>query len=255
MTGLTNGTAYTFAVVATNAVGNSVASTASNSVTPTAIDGACGAAQGVASLTAPTVGLCGIGTAGVVTTAGGSHSWMCAAETDGEDAFCSAPGADVGSVGGTGDATMTLVSGDNCAFTSGELIAPPAGGPAGVELPFGAVDFTVSGCTGASVTVTVTYPDSVEGMDYWKYINDSWTIIPATLSGNTATITIVDNGPFDADTALGIIRDPGGVGITSNGAGAGAGGATPIPTLSQWAMILLSLLMAGMALVTMRRPG
>jgi uncharacterized protein (TIGR02145 family) len=39
VTGLTNGTAYTFAVVATNAVGNSVASSASTAVTPNTVPG------------------------------------------------------------------------------------------------------------------------------------------------------------------------------------------------------------------------
>jgi uncharacterized protein (TIGR02145 family) len=40
VTGLTNGTAYTFTVVATNAAGNSVASSASGSVTPGTVPGA-----------------------------------------------------------------------------------------------------------------------------------------------------------------------------------------------------------------------
>jgi uncharacterized protein (TIGR02145 family) len=40
VTGLSNGTAYTFRVVATNAVGNSVASTASTAVTPIIVPGA-----------------------------------------------------------------------------------------------------------------------------------------------------------------------------------------------------------------------
>jgi hypothetical protein len=60
VTGLTNGTAYTFTVTATNAIGTSVASSASNSVTPSTIPDAptigtatAGNAQAIISFTAP----------------------------------------------------------------------------------------------------------------------------------------------------------------------------------------------------------
>ena len=60
VTGLTNGTAYTFTVVATNSVGNSVSSSASSPVTPVTVPGAptsvsavAGNAQATVSFTAP----------------------------------------------------------------------------------------------------------------------------------------------------------------------------------------------------------
>jgi trimeric autotransporter adhesin len=60
VTGLSNGTAYTFTVIATNANGNSVASSASNSVTPSTVPGAPtigtatrGNAQATVAFTAP----------------------------------------------------------------------------------------------------------------------------------------------------------------------------------------------------------
>ena len=60
VTGLTNGTAYTFTVIATNANGNSLASSASNSITPSTVPGAptigtatAGNAQATVTFTAP----------------------------------------------------------------------------------------------------------------------------------------------------------------------------------------------------------
>ncbi|WP_295543675.1 choice-of-anchor U domain-containing protein, partial [uncultured Thiohalocapsa sp.] len=49
----------------------------------------------------------------------------------------------------------------------------------------------------------------VAGLTYWKYIDDAWTPMTdgVTLAGDTATLTIADNGPFDADPNEGSIAD------------------------------------------------
>jgi hypothetical protein len=117
--------------------------------------------------------------------------------------------------------------------------------------------FTVENCTpGFSVNMVIEYPDPIPaGAQYWKYDAgaDDWYTLPATISGNQVSFTVTDGGAGDHSGAQnGTITDPGGIGIQSTDAPA-PGTVTPIPTLSEWAMILLSLLMAGMAFVTMRR--
>jgi hypothetical protein len=62
-----------------------------------------------------------------------------------------------------------------------------------------------------------------------------WYVLPATIAGVTATFTITDGGLGDDDlTANGTIVDQGGPGV-------GIGGEA-VPTLSQWMLILLALL-------------
>jgi hypothetical protein len=101
-------------------------------------------------------------------------------------------------------------------------------------------NFSLAGCTpGSTITMTITYPNSIAGAQYWKYGPEAanhtahWYVMPATISGNTATFSITDGGQGDDDLALnGVIVDQGGPGITPG---------TPIPTLSQWMLALLAL--------------
>jgi len=168
---------------------------------------------------------------------------------------------------GGGTISASLSSADaGCGFTSAQFIpvtghaaSPPAGtAPTGVSFPFGLFDFTIGGCTapGASVTVTVTYPGALPATAvYWKYgptpaaATPSWYVLPATISGNTAVFTIVDGALGDDDrTANGTIVDQGGPGVPPSG---------PVeyhqtPTLSEWAMLLLALMILG---VGMRRSA
>ena len=109
-----------------------------------------------------------------------------------------------------------------------------------------------SGCTAAStLNFTITYPQVLPpGTQYWKYgptpgdAAPHWYVLPATIAGNTVTFSITDGGLGDDDlTANGTIVDQGGPGA----------GATAIPTLSQWAMLVLMLLLGLMGARRLRR--
>ena len=92
---LTNGTSYTFTAQAFDAQGNaSQISVPSNPVIPASeeVPGACGAALNVASLLAPTTGLCLVGTASIVSSDAGYHAWICSGIGGGANAQCTAPG-------------------------------------------------------------------------------------------------------------------------------------------------------------------
>lgn len=153
-----------------------------------------------------------------------------------------------------GSATACLVGGAaECQFTSAAFVtaasvgAPP---PAGVSLPFGLFRFTATGC-GSSVTLSVTYPGPVPaGAAYWKFGPTAgepahWYSLPAGIAGNELTVTLVDGGAGDSDLAVnGSISDPGGAGIQSRAPAV----VQSVPTLDRYALLVLSLLVAAMAM-------
>ncbi|HLX24295.1 MAG TPA: DUF11 domain-containing protein [Usitatibacter sp.] len=162
---------------------------------------------------------------------------------------------------GTGTISASLSGGGSaCALGTPQLLgAPPGANPIpstapapGITFPQGLFALSATGCTvGSTVTVTLTYPQSIAGATYWKYGPTSgnpaphWYPFPAVISGNTATLTITDGGLGDDDLiANGVISDPGGP----------AFGALTVPTLSEWMLALLGLVLMGLGIVQLSIP-
>jgi hypothetical protein len=165
---------------------------------------------------------------------------------------------------GNGSATVSISGGGaTCGFApsgtgpaqsaffipvTGHIKSPPAGtAPSGIDFPFGLLDFVLVNCTpGATVSFTVTYASPLSAnAQYWKYGPTAatpaahWYVLPATIAANVATFSITDGGLGDDDLAAnGTVVDQGGPGVPPGPA------AQPIPTLSEWAMALMALLLA-----------
>ncbi len=124
--------------------------------------------------------------------------------------------------------------------TTDSVGTPP---PANVSLPHGVVSLQLEmGTAGSSATVVLTYPEPLPaGTRYYKFGRTQanptphWYVFSgAVISGNTITLTLTDGGAGDDDlTANGVIVDPGGPALA-------AGDVAAIPTLSEWAMMLLA---------------
>ena len=114
-----------------------------------------------------------------------------------------------------------------------------------------------SGAAGSSATITLRFSSIPVGARLYKYGKENgpgdgakWFLFPATIdrAAGTVTYTLTDGQRGDNDwVANGVIDDP-----VALGAG-GVGDVVAVPTLNEWAMILLSGLMAIAALATMRR--
>ena len=166
-------------------------------------------------------------------------------------------GTTVPGAGGTpGPATASFTGGGtSCRFdnASTAFVAAPATLPAGQALPQGMLQFKLVGCDTTPVTMSINWPQAIEGLAKWGKASAGATassyFAPSgvSVSGNTTTFTVQDGQKGDDDWLVnGEIIDP--VGATVPAAVAEP---TPVPTLHHLALLLLSLIaaaMGGMAL-------
>jgi hypothetical protein len=162
-----------------------------------------------------------------------------------------------GGAGGTASASFTG-GGPTCRFdiAGTDFVAAPANLPAGLVLPQGLFQFKLVGCTpNATVTMSVTWPQPVQGLTKWGKATPGATtdshFAPNNLviNGTTTTYTVQDGALGDDDwQPNGIIVDPAGPVPLPD--------AVAIPALQTWALALLSLLAAAMgARVVPRRSA
>jgi parallel beta-helix repeat protein len=130
--------------------------------------------------------------------------------------------------------------------------APPADAPADLSFPFGVFGFTVQGVpANGTVEMAIYVPTTPTVTGYFKRdVQGQWQNIATSIATVGAkqriAFTLTDNGPYDADPAPGTIRDPGGPAIQT----------VAIPTLSDYAKLLLGGLLAAVAWrFTRRRRG
>jgi titin len=189
VTGLTDGTSYTFTVTATNAAGTGPASAASNSVTPTSTSAAPGPPTGVSATVA------GSGSANVSFTPplsnGGSsiNSYTATSNPGGITQTGASPITVTGLTNGIAY-TFTVTATNNAGLTGApsspsNSVTPTAvpDAPTGVSATAGngqaSVSFSMWGSNGGSLITAYTATSSPEG------ISQSWGSSPITVTGLT----------------------------------------------------------------------
>ena len=271
--GLTPSTAYTLYLVAEDASGN--LSTPPSNIDATtlapAVNGACGSANGVAVLVAPSAGLCSAGVAGSVGSAAAAFTWSCTGTGGGSTSACSAPRqysvTPVAGAGGsispntaqavTYNATTSFAVTPSGGYTL-SAVTGCGGALAGSTYTTGAVTANCTVNASFSAVPPVTYPITISASTGGSVVcspnpvphgaNATCTATPNTgyrftswggqCSGNTPSCTLAAVTSATSVTAQ----------FAPQSASAQA-----IPTLGEWAMLLLSGLMGIAAFGVLRR--
>ncbi|NCC24572.1 MAG: IPTL-CTERM sorting domain-containing protein [Deltaproteobacteria bacterium] len=123
--------------------------------------------------------------------------------------------------------------------------------PANTLFPWGLLNFTIHNVAhGGTVTVTISTPADIPvGSTFYKCSSGVYTPYQGVTGlddgDNRFTLTLTDGGEGDQDgLENGEIVDPGGIGVH---------GAQPIPTLSEWGMIIMAVMMLSISAVMSRR--
>ena len=237
--------------------------------------GACGAAQGQASITPPMAELCSAGQPGDVQSVRGQYAWTCAGTQGGASATCTAPWALAGGTGARASLDLPVPGQNNGWSLSAVSVtaALPAPLPPGARSTFHPLQLLLSGGTAAQAQVIVHYSEPVpEGAVYLKYgpspeglncTGDAcrqahWYALPgAEFSPDRMSVRLLltDGGAGDSDGALdGHITDPGLPALLGAPA---PGNAQAIPTLGEWGALLLAALLGlvGLRRVHARSPA
>ena len=147
---------------------------------------------------------------------------------------------------GRGDIILTTNS-PGCGFSNVQAYTEEqVGGDSLYDYPFGLVGFTLN-CGGpADVSLTFTGATDLSGQPYRRHgpttpgdpSTTRWYTYPdVTIAGNMVTLHNLQNGQFGDDTGVedGVIVDQGGPGEPAQ--------ATPVPTMNEWGMIVLTVLL------------
>lgn len=238
--------------------GAEACSRATSAVVAAPVNAVCGTAANTAASILPSSNRCTAGTAVQVSSSQGQYSWTCFGTGGGTNASCSAPWA---TNAGTGSGSLSA-TGNGWTVSSASFAATPSvTPPAGVTFPNGLLDLRLStGTSGTDATVVVQYTTAVPaGAVYMKYgktqanQTDHWYELPANRAvfsqdRMSVTLTLTDGGAGDHDLlANGTIVDPGGPALVAAPAA--------IPTLSEWAMMLMASLMGLFAFTRIRRQS
>ena len=192
MTGLTNGTSYTFTVKATNSAGTGAASAASTSVTP----------QETQTIGAISFSPASVAVGGATSASASATSGLAVTFSSTTTGICSVSGS---TVSGVAPGTCTIAA--NQAGNAGYAPAPQVTqaitvGPGSQSINFGAAPVVVVGGTG---TVAATGGASGNPVTFTSTTPSICTVFGATVTGISAgTCSIATDQPGDANYAAAV---------------------------------------------------